>query len=74
MEALLDREHGKGKGRRGAGASSSSEEEEGEEALQRLYARAMVLEYDFFAEHWQHGQPGGGEWRGIDPGALFGLV
>lgn len=76
MEALLDREHGKGKGKggRGAGASSNSEEEEGEEALRRLYARAMVLEYDFFAEHWQRGQPKGEEWRGIDPGAWFGLV
>lgn len=53
---------------------SNSDDEEEEESLRQLYARAMVLEYDFFAEHWQPEGGGGEEWRGIDPGALVGLV
>lgn len=39
--------------------------------LRKLYARAMELELDFFAEHWQPQGKGRAArpWRGIDPGA-----
>jgi len=52
VEVLLDRH-------------ANDEKAEAAGPLRELYGRAMELEYDFFAEHWQ----GGGEWRGIDPGA-----
>lgn len=44
--------------------------------LQELYARAMALEFEFFAEHWRPQGEGDapGPWRGIDPGKRVGCV